>query len=138
MRIRYSWMLTGLLYTTPTVRHFSSHITIELTHVRTDQSSQEIDRRKAELSDLILAVLRRYPYLHYFQGYHDICQVFLLVLEPQTRAVAVARLSVLRIRDYMLPTLAPSLAQCMDILCHSHVILRELALIKSMELKKIC
>jgi len=76
-----------------------------------NQSSREIDRRKAELSDLILEVLRRQPYLHYFQGYHDICQVFLLVLEPQYRAAAVARLSALRIRDYMLPTLAPSLAQ---------------------------
>ncbi len=47
----------------------------------------------------------------YFQGYHDICQVFLLVLEPRSRAAAVARLSTLRIRDFMLPTLAPALAQ---------------------------
>jgi hypothetical protein len=77
----------------------------------TDQSPKEIDRRKEELSDLILEVLRRQPYLHYFQGYHDICQVFLLVLEPRSRASAVSRLSALRIRDYMLPTLAPSLAQ---------------------------
>ncbi|PSS25672.1 hypothetical protein M430DRAFT_134332 [Amorphotheca resinae ATCC 22711] len=76
-----------------------------------DQSPKEIDRRKEELSDLILEVLRRQPYLHYFQGYHDICQVFLLVLEPRSRASAVSRLSALRIRDYMLPTLAPSLAQ---------------------------
>jgi hypothetical protein len=49
--------------------------------------------------------------LCYFQGYHDICQVFLLVLEPRSRAAAVARLSALRIRDFMLPTLAPALAQ---------------------------
>jgi hypothetical protein len=56
-------------------------------------------------------VLRRQPYLHYFQGYHDICQVLLLVLQPRSRALCMARLSVLRIRDYMLPTLAPSLAQ---------------------------
>ena len=34
-----------------------------------------------------------------------------MVLDPPDRAAAVARLSVLRIRDYMLPTLAPSLAQ---------------------------
>lgn len=33
------------------------------------------------------------------------------MLEPEQRAIAVARLSALRIRDYMLPTLAPSLAQ---------------------------
>jgi len=76
-----------------------------------DQSSQELDVRKKELSDLITEVLRRQPYLCYFQGYHDICQVFLLVLEPQDRAAAMARLSTLRIRDFMLPTLAPALAQ---------------------------
>ena len=34
-----------------------------------------------------------------------------MVLDPPDRASAVARLSALRIRDYMLPTLAPSLAQ---------------------------
>lgn len=34
-----------------------------------------------------------------------------MVLDPSDRAPAVARLSALRIRDYMLPTLAPSLAQ---------------------------
>lgn len=67
--------------------------------------------RKQELSDLITEVLRRNPYLNYFQGYHDICQVFLLVLYPTSRAQAVSRLSTLRIRDFMLPTLAPALAQ---------------------------
>jgi hypothetical protein len=76
-----------------------------------NQSSKELDRRKEELSDLVTEVLRRQPYLCYFQGYHDICQVFLLVLEPRSRAAAVARLSILRIRDFMLPTLAPALAQ---------------------------
>lgn len=72
---------------------------------------KDLDRRKEELSDLITEVLRCQPYLCYFQGYHDICQVFLLVLEHQNRAAAVARLSALRIRDFMLPTLAPALAQ---------------------------
>ncbi|KAF7560772.1 hypothetical protein G7046_g3377 [Stylonectria norvegica] len=74
-------------------------------------SDAELNQRKSELSVLITEVLRRYPYLCYFQGYHDICQVFLLVLDPALRARAVARLSVLRIRDFMLPTLAPTTAQ---------------------------
>lgn len=82
-----------------------------LTYDNTDQTSKQIDHWKEELSDLITEVLRRQPYLCYFQGYHDICQVFLLVLEPNHRASAVARLSALRIRDFMLPTLAPALAQ---------------------------
>ncbi|KAF7872322.1 hypothetical protein EAF04_003246 [Stromatinia cepivora] len=76
-----------------------------------DQTSKEIDHRKGELSDLIIEVLRRNPYLCYFQGYHDICQVLLLVLPPATRTPSVARLSALRIRDFMLPTLSPALAQ---------------------------
>lgn len=76
-----------------------------------DQSDRELDRRKTELSALITQVLRENPYLCYFQGYHDICQVILLVLAPELRAPVVARLSVLRIRDFMLPSLAPTTAQ---------------------------
>ncbi|KAH7137123.1 rab-GTPase-TBC domain-containing protein [Dactylonectria estremocensis] len=74
-------------------------------------SESELNQRKSELSALINEVLRRYPYLCYFQGYHDICQVFLLVLEPQWRARTLARLSVLRIRDFMLPSFAPTTSQ---------------------------
>ncbi|KAK7415631.1 GTPase-activating protein gyp8 [Neonectria punicea] len=74
-------------------------------------SESELDQRKLELSALINEVLRRYPYLCYFQGYHDICQVFLLVLEPAWRARSLARLSVLRIRDFMLPGLSPTTDQ---------------------------
>ena len=48
--------------------------------------------------------------LCYFQGYHDIVQVFLLVLGPHQAPEAVAHLSLLRIRDFMLPSLSPSLA----------------------------
>ncbi|KAM4064734.1 rab-GTPase-TBC domain-containing protein [Hirsutella rhossiliensis] len=76
-----------------------------------DQSDAELEQRKTELSSLIVEVLRRNPYLCYFQGFHDICQVFMLVLDPAWRARAVARLSVLRIRDFMLPSLGPTTAQ---------------------------
>lgn len=44
--------------------------------------------------------------LHYFQGYHDIVQVLLLVLGIDAAVAAVARLSLLRIRDFMLPTMS--------------------------------
>lgn len=71
----------------------------------------DMEYQKAELSALIVEVLRRNPYLCYFQGYHDICQVFLLVLTPSQRTAFVARLSVLRIRDFMLPNLTPAIAQ---------------------------
>lgn len=44
--------------------------------------------------------------LHYFQGYHDIIQVLLLVLGIDAAPPAAARLSLLRIRDFMLPTMS--------------------------------
>jgi hypothetical protein len=56
-------------------------------------------------------VLRPHPALCYFQGYHDIVQVFLLVLGARDAPAAVTRLSLLRIRDFMLSTLDPALAQ---------------------------
>ncbi|KAF5718108.1 TBC domain-containing protein [Fusarium mundagurra] len=76
-----------------------------------NQSEAELSLRKSELSSLITEVLRRYPYLCYFQGYHDISQVLLLVLAPAWRARVLARLSVLRIRDFMLPSFGPTTAQ---------------------------
>ncbi|KAG6096375.1 hypothetical protein E4U31_005469 [Claviceps sp. LM219 group G6] len=77
----------------------------------TDRSEADMQKCKSELLSLILEVLRRHPYLCYFQGYHDICQVFLLVLRPPWRASVVARLSILRIRDFMLSSLEPTTAQ---------------------------
>ncbi len=40
-------------------------------------------RRRAQLQSLIVTTLRRYPSLHYFQGYHDVIGVLLLCLSPQ-------------------------------------------------------
>ncbi|KAI9892869.1 MAG: hypothetical protein M1814_001028 [Vezdaea aestivalis] len=74
-----------------------------------NQSSKDLSRRKEELSNLITQVLRQNRFLCYFQGYHDICQVFLLVLGPEAAASAVTRLSIFRIRDFMLPSMNPSL-----------------------------
>lgn len=76
----------------------------------TDESDQDLDRRKGQLSDVITSVLRQYPMLCYFQGFHDIVQVFLLVLGVDHAAEAVAHLALIRIRDFMLPSLSPSLA----------------------------
>ncbi|KAF2089553.1 hypothetical protein K490DRAFT_72295 [Saccharata proteae CBS 121410] len=75
-----------------------------------DQSKEELQTRKHELFELIAQVLRRHPRLCYFQGYHDIVQVLLLVLGLERAAPAVARLSLLRIRDFMLPSLDASMS----------------------------
>ncbi|KAL6719849.1 GTPase-activating protein gyp8 [Lecanora helva] len=74
-----------------------------------NESERQLDRRKEELLSVIIQVLREHPMLCYFQGFHDIVQVFLLVLGAEQAPEAVAHLSLLRIRDFMLPSLAPSL-----------------------------
>ncbi|EGX46508.1 hypothetical protein AOL_s00109g80 [Orbilia oligospora ATCC 24927] len=72
-------------------------------------TSEEMDAQKQELQDLIVEVLRRHPILCYFQGFHDICQVILLVLGPKLAPLAVEYMSLLRVRDFMLPALGPAL-----------------------------
>lgn len=67
-----------------------------------------MESRKVTLYNLIVRVLRVNPMLYYFQGYHDIAQVFLLVLGERAAFTAVSRVSLLRIRDYMLSSLGPS------------------------------
>ncbi|KAJ5601310.1 hypothetical protein N7510_010844 [Penicillium lagena] len=69
----------------------------------------EISTKKEQLSALIRQVIRNYPMLCYFQGYHDIVQVLLLVLGTQKAASAMAQISLFRIRDYMLPSLSPAI-----------------------------
>ena len=75
-------------------------------HYPNDQSEKHIEIRRQQLSSLILEVLRRHPQLHYFQGFHDIVQVLLLVLGPDNSPLAARRLSLVRIRDFMLPTIS--------------------------------
>lgn len=48
--------------------------------------------------------------MSYFQGYHDIVQVLLLVLGEDAAVTAVAHLSLLRIRDFMLPTMSGAIS----------------------------
>ncbi|KAF2207617.1 hypothetical protein CERZMDRAFT_50779 [Cercospora zeae-maydis SCOH1-5] len=73
-----------------------------------NESETQKEQRRHELSEVITAVLRRHPVLCYFQGYHDIVQVLLLVLGADAAEPAAARLSLLRIRDFMLPTMSAS------------------------------
>lgn len=70
------------------------------------ESDSKRDARQQELSMVITTTLRRHSMLHYFQGYHDIVQVLLLVLGVKAAIPAAERLSLLRIRDFMLPTMS--------------------------------
>ena len=73
-------------------------------------SKLEKERRKIELSELITHVLRSWPGLHYFQGYHDIMSILLLVLNDLELAKCCAeKMSLHRLRDSMGPGLDPVL-----------------------------
>lgn len=74
-----------------------------------DESEKTTQARKRALFDLIVRTLRSHPMLCYFQGFHDIAQVVMLVLGPDDAYLSIEAISLLRIRDYMLPSLAPAL-----------------------------
>ncbi|KAK3306629.1 rab-GTPase-TBC domain-containing protein [Chaetomium strumarium] len=76
-----------------------------------NQTESQLAHQKSLLSQLIVSVLRQHPYLCYFQGYHDIAQVLLLVLPSSVQLPAVTHLSLSHIRDFMLPSLSPAIAQ---------------------------
>ena len=110
MKTKFNWTCTGHLYTTLTVS--VEVLGIEMLDDRLTGSTgtdEELSKKKDELSNVITNVLRNYPYICYFQGYHDIVQVLLLVLGEKQAAPAVTQISLFRIRDYMLPSLKPSL-----------------------------
>ncbi|KXT06702.1 hypothetical protein AC578_8531 [Pseudocercospora eumusae] len=95
-----------------------------------NEPEKRMQQRKRELSHVITATLRRHPLLCYFQGYHDIIQVLLLVLGADAASAAAARLSLLRIRDFMLPTLTaaeahlhllPSILYAADRVLYKHL-----------------
>ncbi|KIW02684.1 uncharacterized protein PV09_06121 [Verruconis gallopava] len=75
-----------------------------------NETDKQLDARRVDLEALIVSTLRRHPSLCYFQGYHDICQVFLLVNGLPSCYSLVRRLSMLRIRDFMLPKLSASVS----------------------------
>lgn len=54
--------------------------------------------------------------LCYFQGFHDICQVVLLILGSSQAVLATEYISLTRIRDFMLPSITPAVA-------HLHLLL---------------
>ncbi|KAK5073131.1 GTPase-activating protein gyp8 [Lithohypha guttulata] len=95
-----------------------------------NETEHALAHRKTALLDLIVHVLRVNPMLHYFQGFHDIAQVLLLVLGKDAAFPAVSRLSLLRIRDYMLISLGPAekhlqlipaILQCADAQLANHL-----------------
>ncbi|EMR08526.1 hypothetical protein PNEG_03007 [Pneumocystis murina B123] len=78
-------------------------------HYPKNLSYLDIKKKRNELNSLIVEILRKHPYLNYFQGYHDIAQVFLLCIGRKKAARPLEFLSLTRIRDFFLPSLSPVL-----------------------------
>ena len=76
--------------------------------------------KQLELGNVINAVLGRNPLLHYYQGFHDICSVLVLVLGERNAFLAAERLALFYLRDFMMATLDPA----MDHLSLVYVLLR--------------
>jgi hypothetical protein len=72
-------------------------------------SDNEREERRQELFDVIAYVLRRNPALSYYQGYHDVAQVLLLVLGPPLAMRVLEHVSLYLLRDFMLPTMDSSI-----------------------------
>ena len=62
------------------------------------------EKRRTSLSNIIMAILSRHPQLHYFQGFHDIVAVFLLIAEEDHLAFALTeQVCLIYMLDCMLP-----------------------------------
>ncbi|KAN0040715.1 hypothetical protein ACTA71_009053 [Dictyostelium dimigraforme] len=72
----------------------------------TKGNSQLRNRKKPELTRIVNAVLSIHPQLYYFQGYHEIASVLLLVTDESLAFAMLERLSIYHFNDCMLPNFA--------------------------------
>ncbi|CEG69778.1 hypothetical protein RMATCC62417_05792 [Rhizopus microsporus] len=72
---------------------------------------QEKEKLQGQLHRVIIHVLRSYPSLHYYQGFHDICSVFLLLFGEKYACQLMERVALFYLRDAMFATLEPVMKQ---------------------------
>lgn len=70
---------------------------------------QNREKLRGQLNSIIIDTLRKYPSLHYFQGYHDIVSVILLVADDDIDLAhrMTVQISLFHIRDSMMEGLEP-------------------------------
>lgn len=67
-------------------------------------TKNDIDSLRKRLAQLVIKMLRKYPALNYYQGYHDIASIILVVC-PQNDQLAfriLEKLTVFHLRDFMI------------------------------------
>ncbi|KAI8901877.1 rab-GTPase-TBC domain-containing protein [Globomyces pollinis-pini] len=79
-------------------------------------SSKNISRFRSALKRLTSHVFRCLPWLHYYQGFHDICSVLLMVLGEYRAKRAALVLSAVWLREFMEPTMESTMSQVSMIL----------------------
>ncbi|EFA83119.1 RabGAP/TBC domain-containing protein [Heterostelium album PN500] len=97
------------------------HRNMDREHRDIDQVAKDVDRsmwrftrgksklrntKREELTRIINAILASHPQLHYFQGYHEIGSILLLVTNEPTSFRLLERLSLNHISDCMKPSFA--------------------------------
>jgi len=56
-------------------------------------------KKREELSRIINGILHRHPQLHYYQGFHDICSVFVIICGEREAFAIMEKLSLFYIRS---------------------------------------
>ncbi|QEU59179.1 Gyp8 [Kluyveromyces lactis] len=73
-------------------------------------SSEKLQLRDL-LYDTIVKTLRKFPQLNYYQGYHEVVSVFVLVCDRESLNETVELFTLLYLRDYMMDSLQCTLEQ---------------------------
>ncbi|KAI8903542.1 rab-GTPase-TBC domain-containing protein [Gorgonomyces haynaldii] len=74
----------------------------------------DYERKRSSLEYMITQTCSRFPQLHYYQGFHDICTVFLNVVGMEKGLQCVVGASLFWLRDFMEPRLEQTM-QHLDI-----------------------
>ncbi|RUO96063.1 rab-GTPase-TBC domain-containing protein [Jimgerdemannia flammicorona] len=70
-----------------------------------DLSTPQKVQRRRELHEMIIEILWHNPNLHYYQGFHDVCTTFLLVLGKRLAIPAAENVAMFFLRDIPIPVL---------------------------------
>ncbi|KAL7319181.1 GTPase-activating protein gyp8 [Mucor circinelloides] len=72
---------------------------------------EDKEKLQTHLKNVIVHVLRSYPSLHYYQGFHDICSVFILLFGEKYACKMMESVALFFLRDEMYVTMEPVLKQ---------------------------
>eukprot|EP00050_Salpingoeca_kvevrii_P020012 m.93137 g.93137 ORF g.93137 m.93137 type:complete len:434 (-) comp8674_c2_seq2:271-1572(-) len=67
-------------------------------------------RLRESLSRILHSVLAANPHLHYYQGLHELCAVFMLVIDERASCILSERIANCHIRDFLEPSLSNVIA----------------------------